>query len=209
MPFRTVRGILFTNRMKYALALAAVILFAAAPLQTHADMIWFKDAPQDSIATARVIQNVTRRQRFFGRLNKKGDVDYFTFHAKQGTLLHLSLETPAADGKFNPDLTLFGPGLPAPKEDPTINIGTTNGAIIAHTQTNRDHRYDQYLFTTFYEGPTITDTAPKNTTYAIAIRNPRGGVGRYVLHIGTRTSFRWDELLQEIVGMLKGLLRLY
>ena len=195
--------------MKRILALAASILVATAPLQASAEMFRFKDVPQDSVATARIVDDVIPRQRFFGRLNTKDDVDYFTMTVKQGTKIDLLLETPVADGDFSPTLTLFGPGLPAPTEDPTIDIGDTNGAIVAHAADERDTRFDQFLLTTFDEGPTVTVDAPKTATYAIAIRDPKGGTGRYVLHLGTDASFRWDELWQGIVGTLKGLLRLY
>ena len=181
----------------------------ASPRGTSAELLWFKDSPQDNAETARTITDIERQQRFFGRLDSKDDVDYFTFSADAKQKIDLLLETPVADGDFKPVMVLFGPGLPAPTEDPTIQIGDTNGAIVTHAKDERAKRFDQFLMTSFNTGPTISVEAPQKGTYAIAVRSPKGSTGRYVLHIGSENGFRWDELWQGIVGTLKGLLRLY
>jgi len=184
-------------------------LLLVLPLQARAELVWFKNAAQDTVETARVIESPARQQRFFGRLSKKDDVDYFTFTVDEKTKIDLLLETPVNDGDFRPVVVLFGPGLAPPKEDPTIQIGSTNGAIVARAPDERERRFDQFLLTTFNTGPTISTEAPRNGTYALAIRSPKGSTGRYVLHVGTENAFRWSELVQGIFGVLKGLLRMY
>jgi len=195
--------------MKRLFAVIVLVGMLASPRGTSAEALWFKNTPQDSAETARTITDIERRQRFFGHLESKDDVDYFTFSADEKQNIDLSLETPVADGDFKPVLVLFGPGLPKPTEDPTIQIGDTNGAIVSHAKDEREKRFDQFLLTTFNIGPVISVEAPQKGTYAVAIRSPKGSTGRYVLHVGSENGFRWNELIQGIVGTLKGLLRLY
>jgi hypothetical protein len=180
-----------------------------APL-AKAEWYFFKSGAQDSSETARLIKKPTHAQRFFGRLGAKSDVDYFSFTADQGTKITLVLLSPVADPKFRPSLTVFGPGLPRPKQDPSIPIGDQNGAyVLAEDKVTRTTAYDQYLFTSFYEGPHLDFTVPQTATYGLAVRSPDGNTGRYVLKIGSEDSWNWNELIDRIFGVIQAILRLY
>lgn len=190
---------------------AFTALLALSPLRSaNADVFRFKDAPQDTPETARVISDPGRAQRFFGRLDGKDDVDYFSITAEKDAAIALSLEVPSADKDFHPVLIFFGPGLPRPAEDPAIPIGDPNGAIVTREpEDNLVNRFDQFLFTTFLERARLEVTAPKQATYGIAVKEPAGVKGRYVLRIGSKDEFAWSELLGRMRGVLKAMLRMY
>lgn len=195
--------------MKRHIASVIALLLIISPLEARAELLWFKTSPHDTAETARTIQDVERKQRYFGRLSSKDDVDYYTMTVDEKTKIRIILETPVNDGDFRPVVVFFGPGLSAPKEDPTIHIGETNGAIVGHAKEERDRRFDQFLMTSFSTGPSISIEAPRKATYGIAVRSPKGSTGRYVMHVGTENAFKWSELIQGIKGTFKGLLRMY
>jgi hypothetical protein len=195
------------------LTLLATVLFALSiPRSANAEWYWFKDAPQDSAETAQTVSQPTHAQRFFGRLESKNDVDYFSFSAKKDTRLDVQLEIPSGDPNFKPTLILFGPDLPKPASDPVIPIGETNGATVSSDTKDRTTRYDNYLFTSFLEGAHITQALPDDATYGIAIRSPDGNRGRYVLKIGGEDPWNWNdwnELFDRISGIFRAILRIY
>ena len=188
---------------------ASVLLALSIPHSAHAEWYLFKETPQDSAETARIILRPMHAQRFFGRLESKNDVDYFSFTAKKDSKLELQLEIPSGDSDFKPTLVLFGPDLPKPTSDPVIPIGETNGAAIASDPNDRATRYDNYLFTSFYGGAQIAQTVPDDATYGVAVRTPDGKRGRYVLKIGGEDPWNWNELFDRIVGTMRAVLRIY
>lgn len=180
----------------------------AQPAQ--AEWYFFKQTAQDSAETAVTIAQPTHAQRYFGRLDTKTDVDYFTFKVQKDMEVSLLLEIPTGDPDFHPTMTLFGPGLPKPTEDPSITIGESNGAVVAHeADKDRDSVTDAFLLTSFFEGPQIKTTAPKDATYAIAIRSPDGSHGRYVLNVGTEDTWEWREVFPRLWGIVRAILRIY
>lgn len=188
---------------------ASVLLALSVPNDAQAEWLLFKEAPQDSVETARIIFRPTHAQRFFGRLESKNDFDYFSFTAKKDSKLELQLDIPSGDSDFKPTLVLFGPDLPKPTSDPVIQIGETNGATVAADPNDRATRYDNYLFTSFYRGAQIAQTVPSDATYGVAIRTPDGKRGRYVLKIGGEDLWNWNDLFDRIVGTMRAVLRIY
>jgi hypothetical protein len=184
---------------------AGLILLRAEPV-----VIAFKERPLDSLETAEMIRHPQTRQSVFGRLERTGDVDYFTFTLARGTPFRVSIKTPVADRDFNPVLTLFGPGLPQPTQDPSIPIGDANGAIVERVAGgSRTAVFDFPRLTTFYVGPKIDMTAPQDGTFALAVTTPDGNDGRYVLDIGGKSERTVDNTVSFLSGTVRAILRLY
>ncbi len=180
------------------------------PLQTHAAELHIKASAQDTTETAQIIQGPQRLQRFFGSLQRKDDVDYFTMTLKKGDPIHLAMDIPAKDENFYPTIILFGPGLPTPDQDPVIPIGDGNGMIVTSDETDqRPTHFDLYALTTFAQGPTIDTVAPKDATYGIAVRSPNGNKGRYILTTGTTNIFTWSDFMDQFIAALQVLFRIY
>ena len=185
-------------------------LMLACPGAARAEFFHFKQDPQFTPEQAAVIADPSLAQRFFSRLEKCDDADYFSFTAEQGKEYDFYLDVPHGDPDLHPTLTLFGPGLPQPDEDPVILIGDQNGAIVAHEDKNgRTSNFDRATFTDFFLGPSIKFTAPKDATYGLAVRTPNGHAGRYVLRLAGKDEFSWTDLVTRLAAEIKALLRRY
>ncbi|MBU1448738.1 hypothetical protein KKF45_02755 [Patescibacteria group bacterium] len=191
------------------LALAGIAVGIAA---FKADMVRvaFKKQPFDTLEASGVFRDPQIRRIVYGRLDHEGDVDYYTFTTTRGTPIRISLRTPVADRDSNPMLVVFGPGLPTPTTDPGIGIGETNGAIVGTT--GRDARTAVFMLaslTTFYLGPHIETVTPQDGTYAVAVTDRSGSVGRYVLEVGGMPERSFDVFISFAVGTIRAILRLY
>lgn len=196
-------------------AFAVLLVLAAVAIgfvlwKTDPVVITFKERPLDTLETAQVVRHPQTRQAVFGRIERTNDVDYYTFTLTRGTPVRFSIKTPAADRAFNPALTLFGPGLPAPAAAPSIPIGDGNGAIVARVATDgRSAVFDMSNVTTWYEGPIADMIAPRDGTYALAITSPDGSTGRYLLEIGGVPDRSAGAIASFAAGTVRAVLRLY
>ncbi len=189
------------------LLLAAVLLF---PQAAKADWYWFKASAHDKIESARIISQPTRLQRFFGRLETRKDVDYFTLTLDQGEEFRANLFIPKADEEFRPTLVFFGPGIKTAGGDPEIAIGDGNGSVmVRNTNEEREARFEDVLLTSFYGDTEISFTAEKRGTYGLAIKSPDGERGRYMLRVGLKDEWKWSELPTRFWGATKAIFRLY
>ena len=208
MPKHLVPSALFTRPHVVASLLSLTIL--ATPTAAWAESLIFKDSAQDTPETAWIVRQPDAAFRYLGRLEQKDEADYFSLTLKKDQKLDISLETPAADGNFRPIMVFFGPGISRPKEDPVIKIGDPNGAIILREDKEpRDSFFDRLTMTTYYQGPTFKFIAPRDATYGLAIRSPKGDTGRYILRFKGKDEFAWQNLLDFVVNVFRAILRMY
>lgn len=195
------------------LLISACFAFCAAfalPAPAAADSLVFKQSAQDTPEKAWIVRRPNSAFRYFGRLEKKDAADYFSITLKKDQTLEVSLETPVADGGFRPSLVFFGPGISRPKEDPVIQIGEPNGAIVLREDKEpRDSSFDRLTLTSYYQGPTLKFVAPKDATYGLAIRTPKGDTGRYVLRFKGEYTFDWGGVVEFVVNAFRAILRRY
>lgn len=200
---------IFLRAFAVLLVLAAVAIGVAAS-KADTVRIAFKKQPLDTLETAGVFRDPQTRRIVYGRLEREGDVDYYTFTVSRGTPISVSIRTPAADREFNPSLVVFGPGLPAPTVDPGIQIGDANGALVGRVAWDgRAAAFMPASLTTFYLGPRIETVTPQDGTYAIAVMSPTNAVGRYALEIGGASERSFDAFTSFAFGTLRSILRLY
>lgn len=188
-----------------ALGIAAVLV---QPTRVNAEIMRFQETDNYSPETAIIIRDTKTEQRFFGRLENKDQTAYYSVTAPKDTELQIELDTPKADGDFDPTLTFFGPGLAKPKEDPVIVIGEGNGAIVSRVN-ERGAYFDRSVFTSFFIGPRVKIALPEKATYGIAIRAPDGRTGRYTIRLKGKDEFKWSELTDRIANSFKAIFRMY
>lgn len=188
-------------------ALAALIL---VPEAASAESYSFKDSSQDSVETAKAIKDPQNKQKIFGRLESKNDVDYYTFSAEADEVVSITLLVPAADKDFAPSLIVFGPDLPKSDPDPVVPVGEGNGYYaLDYPQNNVQKFFEDYLLTSFNQGPRLEFSSPKKSSYGLAVRSPNGNTGRYVLSVGQKDEWNWSEIFDKVVGILRAILRIY
>ncbi|MDQ7814796.1 MAG: hypothetical protein RDU25_03270 [Patescibacteria group bacterium] len=193
-----------------AVLLAALVYFYNTAEPALAKELIFKSGSLDTPAEAYVIRRPTSAATFFGRLQSKDDVDYFSFTADEGTSLKISLDTVKNDGEFNPIMIFFGPELPSPSEDAVIDLGSGNGAIVRRVVADERASFrDKFIFTDFYSGPTIEIELPKTATYGLAVKSPNGKLGRYALNIQGEDKLALADLPEYLYNIIKAIFRMY
>ena len=197
----------FSRIMVMAFIVGAAEFTLLAP-SANAESLIFKDTVQNTPEKAWVVRRPDVAFRYFGRLESKDAADYFSITLKKDQTIELGLETPTADGEFQPHLVFFGPGLSKPKEDPVIQIGEPNGAIVIKTET-RESFFDRLTLTNYYQGPTLTFVAPKDATYGLAVRSAKAETGRYIIRFKGNDGFDWSRFLDFILNVFRAILRMY
>lgn len=198
----------FGNPASMAVTAFGIAAVLAQPTRADAEIMRFQESDNYSPETAVIIRDTKTEQRFFGRLETKDQTAYYSVTASKDTELQIELDTPKADGDFEPTLTFFGPGLAKPKEDPVIMIGEDNGAIISRVE-DRGTYFDRSVFTSFFIGPRVKIALPEKATYDIAIRASNGKTGRYTLRLKGKDDFKWSELTDRIANSFKAIFRMY
>lgn len=190
--------------------LAAILGLTAMPKALNAETLVFKDSIQDTPEKAWIIRRPDVAFRYFGRLEDKDTADYFSVTLKKDQKLEVSLETPTADGDFRPVMVFFGPGMSKPTEDPVIRIGDPNGGIVLRENKEpRETNFDRLTLTSFNRGPSLKFIAPKDATYGLAVRSPKGDSGRYVLRFKGKDEFDWKNIVAFFVDAIRAILRQY
>lgn len=202
-----------SRRANLRVVAGTFLVLGSCILPVHADIaraevLFFQDTENYSPETARSIKKVKLDQRYFGRINTKDGIAYFSVTADQGTQFELELDTPKADNDFKPTMVFFGPGLAEPKEDAVVPLGEGNGAIVSRAEDGGNY-YDRSTFTRFNIGPRIKIALPMKATYAIAIRSPNGETGRFALKIKGRDDFKWGELTGRLAAQFRAIFRMY
>lgn len=197
------------QRLKLSVGISLIAVFVF-PAMVFADTLVFKSSVQDTPEKAWVIRKPDVAFRYLGRLEKKDSADYFSVTLKKDQKLEVSLETPTADGGFRPIMVFFGPGISQPKEDPVIQIGDPNGAIVLREdKETRDSYFDRLTLTSYNLGPSLKFIAPKDATYGLAVRSPKGDTGRYVLRFKGKDDFDWGNVVDFLVDALRAIFRRY
>ncbi len=187
-----------------------IVAATSVPTTVFAATYWFKSADISTPELAHHLELTNKLSHYFGRIDTKDGVDFYTFDAKKGESFTFSIKTPQADGDFQTDLILFGPGFAATKEKLPFAIGDDNGAFIAQLdKPTRDSKNEHSWLTTFYLGPRIDAVAPKDGVYALAVHGHDANVGRYVLTTGSEDKFSFANLANELVGIIRAIFRRY
>lgn len=186
-----------------------IVLMVIVIIQTEPTRYVFKDAEWNTIETAGKITASSARTEIVGRLEGPKDLDYFSITVTKPQEIVLRLQTDAADRDFNPELIVFGRGLPVPKAI-DIPIGNQNGAIVSRVPADkRMTSFAIQAMTSYTDGPVIRTTLPAAGTYAVVVRSPEGVSGRYVLTNGTVPDRSFDGWRSSITGSIRVMLRVY
>jgi hypothetical protein len=170
----------------------------------------FKMESHDRIEDAWRLKDALHLRSLYGHLDAAKDVDYITLPVDRTLPLRISIKNPDMDKGFEPEIILFGPGLPTAPKDLPIPIGDTNGAVVATTDIAKQKKqFEISELTGYLTGPDITVDIKEPGTYAIAILSPSGEVGRYVLSIGSISERGIMARIRQIVPTLRVIFRLY
>ncbi|MCY3947387.1 MAG: hypothetical protein OXF44_14010 [Anaerolineaceae bacterium] len=176
---KTLRGILL---------LSALLAWHLPALRAHQPWCEFADL---TAATPWQVPDASISYAYFGNVYPAGDIDYFSFEAKAGQPVLISLSIPAIEDVdvYAPLLLVFGPGVsgPAGLDLPAApEIPEGQGAALIPLGDEPDHFYEPFGRKYFWNWQDSIFVAPQTAVYNVALWHPRGEIGRYTFVIGQR-----------------------
>lgn len=174
----------------------------------------FESGDNNAAYKAQVVSASQDLQYVFGRLSMGPDtVDYYLLKFNQYySQVSLKLLIP-----HEPSLVNFSPSLIVADPNATHMLGSVpfgfpenlGGRVHSRSNTDRQLINTDQAFGTYWQGPnTNKDTYP--TGYLIAVFDPQGRGGKYVLQIGNKTTTSGQlGILNQLVAWLRVKLSLY
>lgn len=164
---------------------AALTLAAAGRAPAHVTVFADHHAEQP-LEKALSLPNIEALWAVNGFLSKPGQVDYITFTADQGERFLGMVFNPLKTGarEFRPSFALIGPGLPAVTGEVPFTVPAGSGAQIFTTPESLEVSDEQLGYGAMLEGPMNEVTLPAAGRYYVAVWDPEGKSGHYVISIG-------------------------
>ncbi len=133
----------------------------------------------------------------YAQLADAGELNYYRFEGKRGLRVRIEMSVPRIESAraFGFDVALIGKGLDAARVPFALEAG--EGAQVAADSGQEDARvFDEpFTQTSYWKRQTLRAELPADGTYWIAVYDPRGRAGKYVLAIGEREEWGADDLV--------------
>jgi len=154
------------------------------PAQAH-QPIW---GAETGVTT---IPNLSTSFAVYRDLKAPAQVDYYALAAKAGDRLWAGINIPAVPGleHYGVTVALFGPGLPL--ADPAavpFEYPDGVGAVLFNSQPGADF-FEPFTQTNYWGRQRFDLTLPETGTYYLAVWNPAGQTGKYVMDTGRAEVF--------------------
>ena len=156
-------------------------------------------ASGQQMATAQRIPDPEISWVLYLDMPRPGQVDYFRFTGRRGAVVPIQLGVPKLPEymDFRPVLVLIGPGLPPAPALPGIDVPAKNGAVILRFETPlRRTFFEPFTRTTSWMTPEYREPLPESGAYFLAVYEPEGRKGKYLLAIGQKEAFTFLDFLR-------------
>lgn len=167
-----------------------IALFLPSAAMAHKPIII--DRSIDRFETALSIPDATVSYALYGNLAQQGQVDLYKFTLDQETPFHARIAVPKRPqyADFTPAFVVIGPGLPTMNEPPhfPLDIPKDQGRAILLSQGEADEFFEPFTQTTLIQHQLFSRNLGPGTYY-IAVYDPTGRTGKYVLATGDREQF--------------------
>jgi hypothetical protein len=134
----------------------------------------------------------------YAQLSDAGEVNYYRFEGKRGLRVRIETLVPHSESAraFGFDVALIGKGFDAAHVPFALEAG--EGVIIAPDVGQDDARvFDEHVTqTSYWQRQSLRAQLPADGTYWIAVYDPRGRTGKYVLSIGEREVWSASDLAE-------------
>jgi hypothetical protein len=182
---------------RYSIGLATLLwLMTTTAVLAHKPI--FADLQSNTTrATAIKISDPEISWAVYAQLSQTDEVNYYRFEGKRGLPIRIEMSVPHIESArdFGFDVALVGKGLTESARTPfALEVG--EGAIVA-LNSGQDNAlvFDEpFTQTSYWRRQTLRAELPADGTYWIAVYDPRGRTGKYVLAIGEREDFGVDDI---------------
>lgn len=134
----------------------------------------------------------------YSDLATAGEVDLFALTLTEETPFYARISVPKREGyaDFAPALVLIGPGLPTSNTPPNfpLELSREQGRAIFLPEGEADEFFEPFTQTTLLQRQWISRTLAPGTYY-LAVYDPTGKTGKYVLATGEKEAFRLTDWL--------------
>lgn len=134
----------------------------------------------------------------YAQLSDAGEVNYYRFEAKRGARVRIETLVPRNESAraFGFDVALIGKGFDTARVPFALEAG--EGVIVAPDSGHDEaRRFDEHVTqTSYWYRQSLRAQLPADGTYWIAVYDPRGRVGKYVLALGEREEWGASDLLE-------------
>lgn len=140
-------------------------------------------------------------QAVYGAISAPDEVDVYKFVTRSRVTIPIEVLVPArpSNRDFSPVCEVIGPGLPEFTDDLRLKPPAGSGAWRIPAGGHDTTFFEPFSTETYWVGGSIELELEKGGTYYLAVYNPTGYTGDYVLAVGERENFT-DSGLTEVVG---------
>jgi hypothetical protein len=174
----------------YALILLILCLFIPSRAMAHKPI--FVERMAGGYDTAYPIPNAVTSYAVYGQLTAPRQVDVFQVTITDDTPFYARLSVPKKAGfkTFTPAFVLFGPGLPKSNVPPNYPLALPDdlGRAIFLYEGEQDEFFEPFTQTTLLQRQFVSRKLQPGTYY-LAVYDPSGQPGKYVLATGTEENF--------------------
>lgn len=185
--------------MKHLAFLWAILLaFATATVALAHRPIFVEPRSNTTRANAIPISDHDISWAVYAQLSDAGEVNYYRFEAKRGARVRIETLVPHLESlrDFGFDVALVGKGFQMTRVP--FALEEDEGVIVAPDSGHDETRvFDEHFTqTSYWYRQSLHAQLPADGTYWIAVYDPRGRTGKYVLAIGEREVWGVSDLLE-------------
>ena len=198
----------------YLVCLFIFMLFLLPPVKAAAQQYVFEEGANNTHINAQLIQEADKLHYLFAQLGKGSDTaDYYLLDVPElSEQFVLEIYVPQEERfvNFTPSLIVTDPNIKQMQGAVPFGFPSgLGGRVFTWNQNSNDKKVSLQAFTSVWEGPkTIKDLSENK--YLIAVFDPKGQGGRYVLKFGSKKSSDGVvQLLQKVFAYLRIKLQFY
>jgi hypothetical protein len=177
---------------RYSIVLATLLLLMTTTAVLAHKPIFVDPLSNTTRANAIKISDPEISWAVYAQLSQADEVNYYRFEGKRGLRVQIEMSVPRIESArdFGFDVALIGKGLTDEVHVP-VALETGEGVIVVADEGQDDARvFDEpFTQTAYWQSQALSAELPADGTYTIAVYDPHGRTGKYVLAIGEREDF--------------------
>ena len=174
----------------YGLIVLIAALFLPSSAMAHKPL--FVEGQPSGFEQAFRIPDASVSYATYSDLSAAGEVDLFAVTLTAETNFYARISVPKLEGKtdFAPAFVLIGPELPTSNTPPNfqLELSSDQGRAIFLSEGEADEFFEPFTQTTLIQRQWVSRALPAGTYY-LAIYDPTGKTGKYVLATGEKEAF--------------------
>ncbi|MFD2168527.1 hypothetical protein [Tumebacillus lipolyticus] len=174
----------------YMLALLVAALFLPASAMTHKPILVERSI--NGYEQAYEIPDPLTSYAIYGELKTPRQVDLYKVTVTEESPFYARISVPKKQAyqSWGPAFLIFGPGLPTTNEPPSypLDLPANMGRATLLWNGEADESYEPFTQTSYIDHQLYSRSLAPGTYY-IAVYDPSGGTGRYVLATGSQSRF--------------------